>query len=127
MKNNTYDAWNLEQFEQQIRDLAIFGTNTLQLIAPVSDDAPVSPLMPAAPLETFLGISKLLAKYGLDCDLYYPEMRKNYTDPAQTAAELRDFEELVRAMPRMDALYIPGGIRGIRLRRYCFRWCRRRR
>ena len=24
MKNNTYDAWNLAQFEQQIRDLAGF-------------------------------------------------------------------------------------------------------
>jgi len=109
MKNNTYDAWNLAQFEQQIRDLAIFGTNTLQLIAPVSDDAPVSPLMPAPPLETFLGISKLLAKYGLDCDLYYPEMRKNYSDPEQTVAELKDFEALVKAMPRADALYVPGG------------------
>lgn len=109
MKNNTYDAWNLAQFEQQIRDLAIFGTNTLQLIAPVSDDAPVSPLMPAPPLETFLGISKLLAKYGLDCDLYYPEMRKDYTDAAQISAELRDFEALVKAMPRADALYVPGG------------------
>jgi len=109
MKNNTSDAWNLAQFEQQIRDLAIFGTNTLQLIAPVSDDAPVSPLMPAPPLETFLGISKLLAKYGLDCDLYYPEMRKNYSDSEQTAAELKDFETLVKAMPRADALYVPGG------------------
>ena len=37
-KNNTYDAWTLAQFEQGIRDLAIFGTNTIQLIAPVSDD-----------------------------------------------------------------------------------------
>jgi len=109
MKNNTYDAWNLAQFEQQIRDLAIFGTNTLQLIAPVSDDAPVSPLMQAPPLETFLGISKLLAKYGLDCDLYYPEMRKNYSDPTQAEAELRDFEALVKAMPRANALYVPGG------------------
>ncbi|NYF80064.1 hypothetical protein [Granulicella arctica] len=109
MKNNTYDAWNLTQFEQQIRDLAIFGANTVQLIAPISDDEPVSPLMPAPPLETFLGISQLLAKYGLDCDLYYPEMRKNYSDPAQTEAELKDFEALIKAMPRADALYVPGG------------------
>jgi hypothetical protein len=109
MKNNTYDAWTLAQFEQQIRDLAIFGTNTLQLIAPTSDDDPTSPLMPAPPLETFLGISKLLDKYGLDCDLYYPEMRKDYTDPAQFAAELKDFEELVKAMPRADSLHVPGG------------------
>jgi hypothetical protein len=109
MKNNTYDAWTLAQFEQQIRDLAIFGTNTLQLISPASDDDPTSPLMPAPPLETFLGISKLLDKYGLDCDLYYPEMRKDYSDPVQFAAELKDFEELVKAMPRVDSLHVPGG------------------
>ena len=98
-KNNTYDAWTLAQFEQRIRDLAIFGTNTIQLIAPVSDDAPSSPLFHAPALETWIGISKILAKYGLDCDLYYPEMRKDYGDPAAVEAELRDFEALVRAMP----------------------------
>lgn len=108
-KNNTYDAWTLAQFEQGIRDLAIFGTNTIQLISPVSDDEAVSPLFPAPALDTFLGISKILAKYGLDCDLYYPEMRKDYTDPTAVEAELKDFEALVRAMPRLDALYVPGG------------------
>ncbi len=108
-KNNTYDAWTLAQFEQGIRDLAIFGTNTIQLIAPVSDDAPTSPLFPAPALDTFLGISKILERYGLDCDLYYPEMRKSYTDPANMEAELKDFEALVSAMPRLDALYVPGG------------------
>ncbi len=108
-KNNTYDAWTLAEFEQGIRDLAIFGTNTIQLIAPVSDDAPSSPLFPAPALETLIGISKILAKYGLDCDLYYPEMRKDYRDTAAVEAELRDFEALVRAMPRLDALYVPGG------------------
>jgi hypothetical protein len=108
-KNNTYDAWNLPQFEQQIRDLAVFGGNALQVIAPVSDDDRTSVLYPAQPLETVLGISALLQKYGLDCDLYYPEMRPDYTQPDQVAAELRDFEALVKAMPQLDALYIPGG------------------
>lgn len=108
-KNNTYDAWSLPQFEQHIRDLAIFGTNTIQLIAPQSDDALTSPLYPAPALDTVLGISALLQKYGLDCDLYYPEMRADYTKPDQVEAELKDFEELVRAMPRLDALYVPGG------------------
>lgn len=108
-KNNTYDAWTLGQFEQHIRDLAIFGTNTLQLISPVSDDNPLSPLMPAPPLETFLGISRLLDQYGLRCDLYYPEMRKDYSDPAQFQAELKDFEALVRRMSRVDSVHIPGG------------------
>jgi hypothetical protein len=108
-KNNTYDAWTLAQFEQGIRDLAIFGTNTIQLIAPVSDDAPTSPLFPAPALDTLLGISGILAKYGLDCDLYYPELRKDYSNPATVSEELKNFEALVRAMPRLDALYIPGG------------------
>jgi len=108
-KNNTYDAWSLPQFEQQIRDLAIFGGNALQIIAPVSDDDRASDLYPAPPLETVLGISELLQKYGLDCDLYYPEMRSDYTKPDQVEAELQDFETLVKAMPRLDALYVPGG------------------
>jgi hypothetical protein len=108
-KNNTYDAWNLSQFEQQIRDLAIFGGNALQIIAPVSDDDRTSVLSPAPPLETVLGISSLLQKYGLDCDLYYPELRSDYTQPDQVEAELKDFEALVKAMPRLDALYVPGG------------------
>ena len=108
-KNNTYDAWNLAQFEQHIRELAIFGNNTIQLISPKSDDAASSPLFPAPALETVVGISAILEKYGLDCDLYYPELRQDYTDNATVAAELAEFEALVRAMPRIDSIHIPGG------------------
>jgi hypothetical protein len=108
-KNNTYDAWTLPMFDQHVRELALFGTNEIQLIAPVSDDRPVSPLYPAPALETVLGISGILDKYGLDCGLYYPEMRSDYSSPANVAAELKDFEDLARAMPRVDALYVPGG------------------
>ena len=107
-KNNTYDAWTLPQFEEQIRDLAIFGSNAIQIIAPVSDDDATSVLYPAPPLQTVIGISGLLKKYGLDCDLYYPEMR-DYTKPNAVEDELKDFEELVRAMPAVDSLHIPGG------------------
>ncbi|MBB6251150.1 hypothetical protein [Nitrospirillum iridis] len=108
-KNNTYDAWTLAQFEQQIRDLAVFGANAIQLIAPDSDDEPTSPLFPAPALDTVLGIAQLLDKYGLDCDLYYPEMRKDYADPATVAAELAAFEDLVKRFPHIHALYVPGG------------------
>lgn len=108
-KNNTYDAWNLTRFEQQIRDLAIFGANTVQLIAPVSDDAAASPLSPAPPLETLLGISEILDRYGLNCDLYYPEMEPDYARAGDMQRELARFEDLVRQMTRLDALWIPGG------------------
>ncbi|TWB64058.1 hypothetical protein [Nitrospirillum viridazoti] len=108
-KNNTYDAWTLSQFEQQIRDLAVFGANAVQLIAPASDDEPSSPLFPAPALETTLGIARLLDKYGLDCDLFYPEMRQDYADPATVTAELAAFEDLVRRFPHLHAVHVPGG------------------
>lgn len=108
-KNNTYDAWTLAQFEQQIRDLAVFGANAVQLIAPASDDDPVSPLFPAPALDTDIGIARILAKYGLDCDLFYPEMAKDYAAPGAVAAELAAFEDLVQHFPAIHALYVPGG------------------
>lgn len=108
-KNNTYDGWTLSMFEQHIRDLAVFGISGLQVIAPHSDDAAASPLFPAPALETIVGISRLLGKYGLDFDLYYPEMRHDYHQSADVQAELKDFEDLIRVLPNVHALFVPGG------------------
>ncbi len=108
-KNNTYDAWTLAQFEQQIRDLAVFGANTVQLIAPESDDAKESPLFPLPALDTLLGISRILDRYGLNCDIYYPEMEADYAQPADVERELTRFETLFSQIPRVDAVYVPGG------------------
>ncbi|TCS17514.1 hypothetical protein [Caulobacter sp. BK020] len=108
-KNNSYDAWTLAMFERRVRDIAIFGGNTIQVIAPVSDDAAASPLFPAPPLETIVGLSTLADRYGLDFALYYPELAKDYGDPTAVAAELKAFEALVRRLPKVDALYVPGG------------------
>jgi hypothetical protein len=108
-KNNSYDAWTLAMFERRVRDIAIFGGNTIQVIAPVSDDAATSPLFPAPALETLVGLSALADRYGLDFALYYPQLAKDYGDPAAVAAELKVFETLVRRLPRIDALYVPGG------------------
>ncbi|WP_446741724.1 hypothetical protein [Silvibacterium acidisoli] len=108
-KNNTYDAWTVAQFDQQTRDLAVFGNNTIQVVAPNSDDRNDSPLFPAPALETLIGICKSTISYGLDFDLYYPEMAKDYSDPAQVDAELQKADALFRALPHIDALYVPGG------------------
>ena len=37
-KTNSYDGWSLPSWEQYIRDLAVFGTNAIELIPPRSDD-----------------------------------------------------------------------------------------
>jgi hypothetical protein len=108
-KNNSYDAWTLAMFERRVRDIAIFGGNTIQVIAPQSDDAATSPLFPAPALETITGLSALADRYGLDFALYYPQLAKDYGDPVAVAAELKTFQTLVRRLPRIDALYVPGG------------------
>jgi len=112
-KNNSYDAFTPPMLEQQVRDLAVFGANGIQWIAPVSDDAAESPLFHVPPLDMAVAASGLMAKYGLDFDLYYPEMGPeiddDYARPETTAAELERFETLVKQLPRVDALYIPGG------------------
>jgi hypothetical protein len=108
-KNNSYDAWTLTMFERRVRDIAIFGGNTIQVIAPLSDDAATSPLFPAPALETIVGLSALAERYGLDFALYYPQLAKDYGDPEAVAAELKAFEALVRRLPKVDALYVPGG------------------
>jgi hypothetical protein len=47
--NNTYDAWNLEQYEQYIRDQIVFGANAVALIPPHGPQDERSPLMQFPP------------------------------------------------------------------------------
>ena len=108
-KNNTYDAWTVAMFDRRIRDFAIFGANTIQVIAPNSDDEADSPLFPAPPLQTLIGIGQAAHKYGLDFALYYPEMADDYAAPGAVKAELDRFRALVDELPRIDVLYVPGG------------------
>ena len=48
-KTNSYDAWDLPQWERYIRELAVFGTNAIELIPPRSDDDADSPHFPCRP------------------------------------------------------------------------------
>ena len=108
-KNNTYDAWTPERFEQYIRDLAVFGTNTIEILPPDSDDAPSSPLFPLPAMEMMRRISEITLKYGLRCSVYYPAVAKNYGDPATVESELKAWGEVFRQLPRIDELFVPGG------------------
>jgi|SRR5450759_256198 len=45
-KTNAYDGLTEDMWEQYIRDLAVFGTNTVELVPPFTDDALTSPMFP---------------------------------------------------------------------------------
>jgi len=61
-KTNSYDAWDLPQWDRYIRELAVFGTNAIELIPPRSDDDANSPHFPMPPLEMMAGMSGLGAE-----------------------------------------------------------------
>ena len=79
-KTNSYDAWDLPQWEQYIRDLVVFGCNAIELIPPRSDDAADSPHFPRPQMEMMIGVSKLAAEYDVDVWIWYPAMESSYSD-----------------------------------------------
>jgi hypothetical protein len=108
-KNNTYDAWTPEQFEQYIRDLAVFGTNTIEILPPNTDDAPSSPLFPLPAMEMMTRVSGIIQKYGLRCSVFYPAMANDYSDPRTIESELRVWGDVFSKLPQVDELMVPGG------------------
>lgn len=108
-KTNSYDGWNLAQWEQYYRDLAVFGTNAVELIPPRSDDAPDSPHFPLPQLETMVGMSRLADDYGLDLWIWYPALDRDYEKPETVEFALKEWEVVYKALPKIDDLFVPGG------------------
>jgi hypothetical protein len=108
-KTNSYDGWDVATWEQYIRDLAIFGTNAIELIPPRSDDAADSPHFPLPPMQMMIEMSRLCDKYGLDVWIWYPAMDRDYGDPKTVDAALKEWAEVFEKLPRIDAIFVPGG------------------
>jgi hypothetical protein len=108
-KTNSYDGWDLPQWERYIRDLTVFGTNTVELIPPRSDDASDSPHFPRAPLDMMVGMSRLCDEYGLDVWVWYPALDKDYSDAKTVRAALEEWGSVFARLPRIDAVFVPGG------------------
>ena len=91
-KTNAYDAWTVEQYEQYIRELALFGANSIEILPPRTDDAPTSPHMKVPPLEMMIKLSEIIDSYGLDVWIWYPNMfsEQEYRDEACLRREIED-------------------------------------
>lgn len=108
-KTNAYDAWSVPMWEQYIRELAIFGNNTIELIPPRSDDDDDSPHFPLPKIDMMVEMSRIASEYGLDVSIWFPAMDKDYSDPAQVEFALKEWAEVFRRLPRVDAVFVPGG------------------
>ena len=108
-KTNAYDAWDVPIWDQYIRDLAMFGTNAVELIPPRSDDEPDSPHFPLSPERMMVEMSRICDEYGLDVWIWYPAMDPDYADPKTVESALKEWEHFYEILPRIDALFVPGG------------------
>jgi hypothetical protein len=108
-KTNSYDGWSLPMWEQYVRDLAVFGCNAVELIPPRSDDAADSPHFPLPPMEMMEKMSRLLDEYGMDVWIWYPALDPDYADPKWVEFALKEWGEVFRRLPRIDAVFVPGG------------------
>ncbi len=108
-KTNSYDRWTFSQFEQYVRDLIVFGANSIELIPPKSDDEPTSYHMTIPAMEMLVEMSEMLDSYGLDAWLWYPAIDGDYTDPRIVKLGLEEREKIFRSCKRIDAVFVPGG------------------
>jgi hypothetical protein len=108
-KTNSYDGWTSAMWEQYIRDLAVFGTNAVELIPPRSDDDADSPHFPLPPMQMMIEMSRIADSYGMDVWIWYPAMDKDYSDAKTVAAALGEWGDVFRRLPRVDAVFVPGG------------------
>jgi hypothetical protein len=108
-KTNSYDAWDVPRWEQYIRDLAVFGTNAVELVPPRTDDDRDSPHFPRPPMEMMEAMSRICAEHDLDVWVWFPVMDPVDADPAKAEPLLKEWDEVFRKLPRLDAVFVPGG------------------
>ena len=119
-KTNAYDAWTVPMWEHYIRELAIFGNNTIELIPPRSDDDDDSPHFALPKIEMMVEMSRIASEYAMNVSIWYPAMDKDYSDPATVEFALKEWEEVFRRLPRIDAVFVPGGDPGHTQPKYMF-------
>ena len=102
---NSWDAWNVAQYEQYIRDLVIFGDNAIETI-PFQDDA--SPVMPIPREEMDMAVSRLCDDYGIEFWIWAPA-DFDLKDTAKRAEALDQWEAFFKKCTRLDGLFFPGG------------------
>ena len=124
-KTNAYDAWDAAKFDQYIRELALFGTNSIEIIPPRTDDAPLSSHMPLPPMQMIVKQAEIIDSYGMDVWIWYPNMGRNYSQPGTIEKELKERDEIFKQLKRIDVVFVPGGDPGDLHPDILFPWLKR--
>ena len=108
-KTNSYVGWTVAEWEQYLRELALFGANAVEVIPPVSDDAADSDHFPLPQIDMMAAVSAIADRYDLDLWIWFPALERDYGDAATVRRALAEWREVFAHLPRIDAVFIPGG------------------
>ncbi|MBX3254435.1 MAG: hypothetical protein KF862_09865 [Chitinophagaceae bacterium] len=108
-KTNSYDAFSVQQFDQYIRDLALFGANSIEIMPPRTDDDDSSVHMKLSSFKMMVEQSRICKSYNLDVWMWYPNMGEDYTSRETQRKEMAERLEVFAALPKLDHLFVPGG------------------
>src|SRR5262249_15860215 len=68
-----------------------------------------SPHFPRSQIDMMAGMSKICDEYGLDVWIWYPAMDEDYSNPKFVEFALKEWGEVFQKLPRVDAVFVPGG------------------
>ncbi|WP_428657541.1 hypothetical protein [Runella sp.] len=108
-KTNSYDAFTVAQFDQYIRELALFGANSIEIMPSGTDDDSISRHMKMPTMDMVREQSRICQRYGLDAWMWYPNIGKDFSNPDKIKRELLVREQVFKTVPKIDAVFIPGG------------------
>lgn len=108
-KTNAYDAFTVDRFNQYIRELALFGANSIEIMPPRTDDDFTSPHMTIPAIDMIGEQSRIADELDLDVWMWFPNMAEDYEDPKTRTIELTQRKDVFASTPRLDHLFVPGG------------------
>ena len=104
----SYDLWDVDTYEQYLRDMSVFGCSGAELIQEQPPGEKDSVLMAEPQWDMNIRLSRLLDDYDLDVFLWYPVPILT-EDKERYETEMRYRKEFFAAMQRIDHLFVPGG------------------
>jgi hypothetical protein len=106
---NSYPGWDVPMWERYIRELALWGANAIELLPPKTGGNDDCPHLPRPRMEMMVEMSRIVAGYGLDVWVWWPALDGDYAKPEVLAASLKEWGEVAARLPRLDAVFVPGG------------------
>jgi len=103
---NSWDSWNEKQYEQYIRELALFGSNSIENIP--LQDGPPGPHMKIPRQEMNVKMSQICMDYGLDYWVWTPA-DIDLSDEAKFKEEVKIHSDFYKSCPKLDGVFFPGG------------------